>query len=372
MEREEGDVTGSTGRASKRREAMTAWLFLAPFMAVYIAFLVYPFAKGVWISLYHWNVLAVAMNPDAKSFVGLKNYIHLFWGRGLQWGIATRPVLQGLCVLAALLAAWAFGKKRLSRSVFVTLVVIALFLFFLFGWAPGPHGRWYDRRFWPTVGNTVLFVAIVTPSVTALSLVLAAVLNRETRAMSVFRTIFFLSQVLSVTVVTLIWQILFSPQEGLIANVVTLFGGTPISWLTDQGFAMAAIAITTIWWSTGIAMILFLAGLQEISTEIYEAAKLDDAGPVQTFWYITVPNMKRTIGLVLVLQIILQFQVFGQSHLMTHGGPDGQTQVLVRYIYQTAFRDSELGRASAIAVFLFAIMAGFSAAQFLLSRGEGK
>lgn len=362
----------STSNALRRREALTAWLFLTPFLAVYTAFLVYPFLKGVWISLYHWNVLAVAMNPDAKSFVGLKNYIHLFWGRGMEWSVAARPLLQGLCVAGALAGAWAFQRGRLSRRGLTVLIVVAAFLFFLLGWAPGPDGRWYDRRFWPTVGNTVLFVAIVTPSVTFLSLVLAAVLNRETRAMSVFRTIFFLSQVLSVTVVTLIWQILFSPQEGLIANIVMLFGGTPISWLTDQGFAMAAIAITTIWWSTGIAMILFLAGLQEISREIYEAARLDDAGPVQTFWYITVPNMKRTIGLVVVLQIILQFQVFGQSHLMTHGGPDGQTQVLVRYIYQTAFRDSELGRASAIAVFLFAIMAGFSAAQFLLNRGDGK
>lgn len=368
----EGAVRATTSKSMRRREALTAWLFLAPFLAVYAAFLVYPFVKGVWISLHEWNVLAVAINPDAKTFVGLKNYVRLLWGRQMEWSIFTRPMLQGLCVAAVLLAAWGFGGRRLSRQTFVALLIVAAFLFFLFGWAPGPEGRWYDRRFWPTVGNTVLFVAIVTPSVTALSLALAAVLNRETRAMAVFRTVFFLSQVLSVTVVTLIWQILFSPRQGLIANIVTLFGGTPISWLTDQGFAMAAIAITTIWWSAGIAMILFLAGLQEISREIYEAARLDNAGPLRTFWYITVPNLKRTIGLVVVLQIILQFQVFGQSHLMTHGGPNDETQVLVRYIYQTAFRDSELGRASAIAVFLFIIMAGFSAAQFLIGRGGNK
>jgi len=131
---------------------------------------------------------------------------------------------------------------------------------------------------------------------------------------------------------------------------------------------MASIVIATVWWSIGIAMVLFLAGLQEISKEIYEAAKLDNVGPIKTFWYITIPNMTRTITLVFVLQIILHFQVFGQSHLMTNGGPNDKTQVLVRYIYQTAFRDSDLGLASAMAVFLFIIMAGFSALQFLIKK----
>jgi multiple sugar transport system permease protein len=131
---------------------------------------------------------------------------------------------------------------------------------------------------------------------------------------------------------------------------------------------MAAIVIATVWWSLGIAMILFLAGLQDISKDIYEAAALDNARGVRAFWYVTLPNLKRTITLVVVLQIILQFQVFGQSHLMTQGGPNDTTQVLVRYIYQTGFRDSELGRASAMAVFLFLIMGTFSVIQFIVGR----
>jgi multiple sugar transport system permease protein len=206
--------------------------------------------------------------------------------------------------------------------------------------------------------------------ITFISLALAAALNRETRAMSIFRTVFFLSQVLSVTVVTLIWQIMFSPTQGMLANITESLGGTPIAWLAEPGYAMAAIIIATVWWSIGIAMILFLAGLQEISTEIYEAARLDNASPVQTFFHITIPNMTRTITLVVVLQIILHFQVFGQSHLMTNGGPNDQTQVLVRYIYQTAFRDSDLGEASAMAIFLFFIMAGFSILQFIVRGRE--
>ena len=190
--------------------------------------------------------------------------------------------------------------------------------------------------------------------------------------MSIFRTLFFLSQILSVTVVTLIWQIMFSPRQGLIANVTELFGGSPIVWLTDERFAMAAIVITTVWWSLGIAMILFLAGLQDINRDIYEAAALDNATGIRAFRYITLPNLGRTITVVVILQIILHFQVFGQSHLMTQGGPNDQTQVLVRYIYQTAFRDSELGRASAMAVFLFLIMGAFSALQFIVGREDSK
>lgn len=205
---------------------------------------------------------------------------------------------------------------------------------------------------------------------TITALVLAAALNRETRAMAVLRTLFFLSQILSVTVVTLIWQIMFSPRQGLIANITMAFGGSPITWLTDERFAMAAIVITTIWWSLGIAMILFLAGLQDISADLYEAAALDNATGLRAFRYITLPNLKRTITVVVVLQIILHFQVFGQSHLMTRGGPNDTTQVLVRYIYQTAFRDSDLGRASAMAVLLFLVMGAFSVLQFVLGREE--
>lgn len=358
--------------APRSREAVAAGLFLAPFLLFYSFFLVYPFFKGIWISLHDWNVLAVAMNPNAKHFIGLENYRHIFWGRHIEWAALRHPLLQGLCIAAVIAAAWLYSVKRIARSSFLAVLIGAILFLFIFGWGPAENGRWFDRRFWPIVGNTILFVLLVAPTVTIVSMALAAVLNRETKAMAVLRTVFFLSQVLSVTVVTLIWQIMFSPNQGLIANVTQLFGGTPISWLTDQGFAMAAIVITTVWWSIGIAMILFLAGLQEISKEIFEAAKLDNASPLQTFWYITVPNLRRTITLVVVLQIILHFQVFGQSHLMTNGGPNDQTQVIVRYIYQTAFRDSELGRASAMAVFLFFIMAGFSAIQFLVSREDGK
>jgi multiple sugar transport system permease protein len=349
-------------------QVQAAWVLLLPFLAVYGLFLVYPFFRGIWISLHDWNLLAVAFNPDAKSFVGLDNYIRVMWGRNIVWGPAVSPILQALGFLGLGLAIILRRTGRASRSTAIALALAALLLLVLPGFHPGEGGRWYDRRFWPTVGNTLVFVGLAVPSITIAALVLAAALVRETRAMAVLRTLFFLSQVLSVTVVTLIWQIMFSPRQGLIANISDLFGGTPINWLTDEQFAMAAIVIATVWWSLGIAMILFLAGLQDISKDLYEAAALDNATGIRAFWYITLPNLQRTITLVVILQIILHFQVFGQSHLMTQGGPNDETQVLVRYIYQTAFRDSELGRASAMAVFLFVIMGAFSALQFLVSR----
>ncbi len=353
---------------SRLSQAQSAMLLLLPFMATYALFLIYPFFRGVWISLHDWNLLAVAFNPDAKEFVGARNYVRVMWGRGIEWNIWARPLIQFLGIAGIIMAAILHRARRIGRGTAIGCVVASLLLFVIAGIHAGEDGRWYDRRFWPTVGNTILFVALTVPGVTISALVLAAAMNRETRAMSILRTLFFLSQVLSVTVVTLIWQIMFSPRQGLVANVTGLFGGSPINWLTDERFAMAAIVIPTIWWSLGIAMILFLAGLQDISKDLYEAGALDHATGVRAFWYITLPNLKRTITVVVVLQIILHFQVFGQSHLMTQGGPNDETQVLVRYIYQTAFRDSELGRASAMAVFLFLIIGAFSVIQFLIGR----
>lgn len=351
-------------------QKQAALLLLVPFLAVYMLFLVYPFFKGIWISLHDWNLLAVAFNPDARQFVGIDNYVRVMWGRNIEWGAFTSPVLQTVGFLGIALSALLYRWGRIGRQFALVMAFGAALFLVLPGFTPAEDGRWYDRRFWPTVGNTLLFVGLAVPGVTITALVLAAALNRETRAMAVLRTLFFLSQILSVTVVTLIWQIMFSPRQGLIANITMAFGGSPVTWLTDERFAMAAIVITTIWWSLGIAMILFLAGLQDISADLYEAAALDNATGLRAFRYITLPNLKRTITVVVVLQIILHFQVFGQSHLMTRGGPNDTTQVLVRYIYQTAFRDSDLGRASAMAVLLFLVMGAFSVLQFVLGREE--
>ena len=356
-----------TGR-QQLSQSQAAYLFLMPFFAVYVIFLVYPFFRGFWISLHDWNLLAVAFNPDAKEFVGFKNYQKTFWGKNMSWGITARPMLQFSAVLVFAGVTLLSALKLISRPTFVSIALAAVAFFILPGFEPDEGGRWFDRRFWPTVGRTIEFVVLTVPSVTILSLVLAAAMNRETRAMGILRTIFFLSTVLSVTVVTLIWLIIFSPFQGIIANVSELVGGPRVAWLTSETLAMPALVIATVWWSIGISMILFLAGLQDINPSIYEAAALDNAKGPKAFWYITLPNLKRTITLVVVLQIIAHFQIFGQPHLMTNGGPNDRTQTLVRHIYQTGFRDSELGEAAAMAMFLFLIMGAFSILQFVIGR----
>ena len=358
--------------SARMTQTQAAYVLLLPFLAIYALFLIYPFFRGVWISLHDWNLLAVAFNPEAKEYVGLRNYERVMWGRNIEWSLFSAPFWQVLGLIGIGLSVVLRLRDQLSRFNAIAIGVVSVLLVVLPGFHPGEGGRWFDRRFWPTVGNTLVFVGLAVPGVTISALLLAAAVNRETRAMAALRTLFFLSQVLSVTVVTLIWQIMFSPRQGLIANITQAVGGTPINWLTDQQFAMAAIVIATVWWSLGIAMILFLAGLQDISKDLYEAAALDNATGARAFWYITLPNLKRTITVVVILQIILHFQVFGQSHLMTQGGPNDSTQVLVRYIYQTGFRDSELGRASAMAVFLFVIMGCFSIIQFIVGREKSE
>ena len=353
-------------------DAVAGWLFVAPFLAAYLLFLITPFLRGIWISLHDWNLLAVAINPDAARFVGVRNYTRMLWGDGIVWTLDHQWGMRLAGLVAIGLIAWWWHRGVIGRGTALAAIGAGLLLFgLLLGLNPADDGRWGDRRFWPIVGNTLTFVALTVPSVTLLGLALALGLNRDDRTSAVLRTAFFLSQVLSVTVVTLIWQLTFSPRQGMLGHAARSLGLDPIQWITNVDLAMPAIVIATVWWSLGFAMILFLAGLQEIPAERYEAARLDGAGLWSIIRFITLPALSRTTTLVIVLQIILHFQVFGQSHLITRGGPNDATQVLVRYIYQTGFRNSELGYASALAVVLFLFMLVFAMLQLRVSRGDG-
>ncbi|ABM04230.1 carbohydrate ABC transporter membrane protein 1, CUT1 family [Psychromonas ingrahamii 37] len=341
-------------------------------MVIFGLFLLYPFAKGIWISLHEWNLLEVAFNPDAKEFVGLDNYIKLLFPR--SWDFEWDQLLLFRVFLGAGLTflVWNANKKNKMTPLLWGLSIAALLIIvYLMGWGPENGGRIGDRRFWTSVGNTVKFVLYVGPLITVLALVLAIQLNKPGKTTAILRTIFFSTQVLSVTVVTLVWQLMYSPQNGFIANIFEIFGMDSIAWLTNQNLAMPAIVIATVWWSLGFALVVFLSGLQSIPNDRLEAARLDGAKGWGIIWYVIVPSIKGTITFVLIMQLVLHFQVFGQSHLMTNGGPGDSTQVLVRYIYQTAFRDSNVGYASAMAIMLFIIMMTFSLIQAKVSkRGE--
>ena len=229
---------------------------------------------------------------------------------------------------------------------------------------------WYDDLFWRTVRNTLFFVVITAPTLTLVSLLLALAVYGEGRLRGVLRSIFFMSSVFSVTVVTLIWSMVLSPDRGLLVPLWNMAGMQPINFLGNAAFAMPAIALATLWWGVGLPMALFLAALSQIPAEQYEAAELDHASRFTVLRRITLPSIRPTIVLVAVLQIVAQFQIFGQAHLMTQGGPANATRTMVQYVYQTGFRDWQVGYAAAIALALFVLMLGFSMLQLWLGRAR--
>jgi multiple sugar transport system permease protein len=156
--------------------------------------------------------------------------------------------------------------------------------------------------------------------------------------------------------VTLVWRLVYLPDRGLLADVLAVFGLHGIDMITSETWALPAIAIVTIWWIIGLPMTLFLAALQQIPPELYEAAALDHATRWRTLWFITLPTIRRTIIVVAVIEVILQFQLFGQALLITGGGPNNTSRPVVQFIYEAGFRDLQLGFAAAASQVLFVLM----------------
>lgn len=228
-----------------------------------------------------------------------------------------------------------------------------------------------DQVFIDAVLHTLLLAVMIVPILTGIALALALALNRATRGAAIFRGIFFSSSVLSVTIVTLIWRFVLAPDAGLLGEAARGLGLEPIGFLSEPGPARWALAITTIWWSVGLPMMLFLAGLQQIPQDMYEAAALDRASRWTTFWRVTLPSLRRTLILVIMLQTAAQLQLFGQAQLLTAGGPSGATRTMVLAIFENAFGRWELGYATAGAEALFLLILLLTLTQYMLtSRGE--
>lgn len=232
-----------------------------------------------------------------------------------------------------------------------------------------------DPTFIQSLLNTFALALMIVPLLTALALALALGLNRATRGAAVFRGVFFSSSVLSVTIVTLIWRFVLAPDAGLLGEVAQALGAQPVPFLSDPTLALWALAITTIWWSIGLPMMLFLAGLQQIPGDVYEAAALDNASRWTTFRRVTLPALRRTVILVIMLQTAAQLQLFGQAQLLTAGGPSGASRTVVLFIFEVAFGRWELGYATAAAEILFMIILVVTLTQYWAtskaSEGEG-
>ena len=276
-------------------------LFVAPFVLLYSAILIFPLLHGLWLSVHQVDLFG-----DGR-FVGFANY-----------------------------------GRLLTDPVFTSSMV-----------------------------NTFLVTLMIVPALTALALLLAIALNNAGRGAALLRGIFFSSAVLSVTIVTLIWRFVLAPDAGLLGEAWQAAGWEPLAFLSDPDLVLPALAITTIWWSLGLPMLLFLAGLQQIADDMYEAAALDNASRWTTFWRITVPSLRRTIVLVVMLQTAAQLQMFGQPQLMTGGGPSGASRTAVLFLFETAFGRWELGYASAAAELLFLIILAVTLTQYW-ATGRGK
>ena len=221
-----------------------------------------------------------------------------------------------------------------------------------------------DDIFIRSILNTFALALMIVPLLTVVALALALALNRATRGAAMFRGIFFSSSVLSVTIVTLIWRFVLAPDAGLLGEAAQAFGAEPIPFLSHPTWSLWALAITTIWWSIGLPMMLFLAGLQQIPGDIYEAAALDRASRWTTFWRVTLPALRRTLVLVIMLQTAAQLQIFGQAQLLTGGGPGGATRTMVLFIFEAAFARWELGYATAAAEILFLLIVLITLTQY--------
>jgi multiple sugar transport system permease protein len=234
------------------------------------------------------------------------------------------------------------------------------------------YGRLFaDYTFLQAVRNTFLLALMIVPLLTVIALGLALALNRATRGAAVFRGIFFSSSVLSVTIVTLIWRFVLAPDAGLLGEAATAVGAEPIPFLSHPTWSLWALAITTIWWSIGLPMMLFLAGLQQIPGDIYEAAALDRASKWTIFRHVTLPSLRRTLVLVIMLQTAAQLQIFGQAQLLTGGGPGGATRTMVLFIFEGAFGRWELGYAAAAAEILFLLIVLLTLTQYFTTmRGS--
>jgi multiple sugar transport system permease protein len=213
-----------------------------------------------------------------------------------------------------------------------------------------------DPTFRKALMNTVYYVGVMVPVSTVLSLGLALLLNQKLRAITWYRTAYFLPVVSSTVAVALVWSWIYSKDFGLLNYVLRTLGLNPIAWLSSTRWAMPAVIIMGVWGILGEGMIIFLAGLQSISQSYYEAAEVDGASGWQKLWRITLPLITPSLFFFFIITMINAFQTFEQIYIMTRGGPVNSTTTIVYYIYRNAFRNFKMGYASSQAIVLFLII----------------
>ena len=291
---------------AERAQARAAWLFLAPALALIGVFFLLPVAASLLLSFTDFDIYAIA-SPHNARVVGLGNYATLL----------------------------------------------------------------RDPIFWQSIRNTLYFALVGGPLTVVVSLGAALLLNAKlVRFKSVFRTIYFAPFVTTLVAVAIVWRYLYHPQYGLLDYGLGKLGIPPIDWLGDPRWAMPAIIALAVWKNFGYNMLIFIAGLQRIPEDLYEAAQLDGAGPVRRFWHVTVPMLAPTSAFVAVVTMIGYFQLFSEPYVMTQGGPLRATTSVVLYMYEEGFRWWRMGFAAAIAFLLFLLIVGATLVQLRMRRAE--
>ena len=287
-------------------ESRAAAFFLAPALTVILVFFLLPVAAGFVLSLTDFDIYAVA-DTDNIRFVGFGQYVNL----------AKSPV------------------------------------------------------FWQALRNTLVFSIVAGPLTVAASLGAALLLNAKlARFKPFFRTVYFAPVVTTLVAVAIVWKYMFHPRFGLLNTVIGWFGIDPIDWLGDPRFALSAIIILAIWKNFGYNMIIFVAGLQSVPEELYEAARIDGAGVWRQFRHITLPMLAPTFVFVGIITAIGYLQLFAEPYVMTpDGGPLNSTLSVVMLMYREGFRWWSMGYAAAIAFVLFIIIVTASLAQLRMRRG---
>src|SRR5919107_5381929 len=294
------EVSTERRPTSPRGENRAGWLFSAPFLFLYLAFLIGPVLIGLVISLFNTTTVQSGLG----DFVGFSNYADV-----------------------------------LSSG-----------------------------DFWASMWHSVLFTLLSAPLLVLLPLLFAILASRIARATWFYRLAFFAPYVVPSSAVCLIFAFMYTPETGLVTNAFGWFGLTPPDFYGTTSGAWFAVTLLTVWWTFGFNFILYTAAIQEISEEVYEAATLDGAGPWQQIRMITVPLLRPTIGLVLMLQILSSLKVFDQIYILLAGGPNYTTRPVIQYIFDTGFSSYRGGYAAAATMVYFVILVLISAGWFLFRR----
>jgi multiple sugar transport system permease protein len=266
----------------------TALLFVGPYLVLFCTFVLAPIVYGLWISLHTWDFLL-----PGKPFVGLQNYIDLF-----------------------------------------------------------TPGSTTSEPFWSSMRATAIFTVLSVPLLMALPLALAVALNKKFHGRNAMRAIFFAPYVLGVAVIGLLWRYLLDPNVGVVNYYLDQLGFDRIPFTTATPWVWLALVVPTIWWTAGYNMVIFLAGLQDISPELYEAAELDGANAWQRFRHVTLPGLRPVTVFVLTITILASANVFGQPYLITQGQPGRETRSAIMQIGEEGLRRFNMGSASAMSTVL--------------------